>query len=208
MLVLSTEKSVEGYKRIADVTDGDAYYWSSVNPSTNKSYASKLAEMSSAVHADGKYWIAPLAPGFDARLVGGEKTVPRDDGQTLRTEYSTALESSPDLLGLISWNEFSENTYIEPSQHFGRRYLEVLADVRNSRMALPSTAIDSSDAAPGSPTTPQWRNLALLCGFPAVLVVALGILATRRRRRDRAGTDPQRSTTNSAPPSLTRNGPA
>ncbi len=28
-----------GYRRIADVTDGDAYYWSSVNPATNANYA-------------------------------------------------------------------------------------------------------------------------------------------------------------------------
>ena len=124
LLVLSTEKSVAGYQRISDVTDGDAYYWSSVNPTTNRTYAAKLRDMSSAVHADGKYWIAPVAPGFDARLVGGTKTVPRGDGATLRTEYNTAMESSPDALGLISWNEFSENTYVEPSERLGRRYLD------------------------------------------------------------------------------------
>ena len=35
MLVLATEKNVAGFRRVANVTDGDAYYWSSVNPATN-----------------------------------------------------------------------------------------------------------------------------------------------------------------------------
>ena len=32
--------------------------------------------------------------------------------------------SSPDVLGLISWNEFSENTHVEPSEQFGDRYVQ------------------------------------------------------------------------------------
>ena len=38
---------------------------------------------------------------------------------------ATAL--APDAVGLISWNEFTENSYVEPSQNFGTRYLDVLA---------------------------------------------------------------------------------
>ena len=70
-----------------------------------------------------------FAPGFDARLVGGKSTVDRKDGETLRAEYAAAVNSSPDLLGLISWNEFSENSYVEPSQKFGTRYLDVLREL-------------------------------------------------------------------------------
>ncbi|MDT4964901.1 MAG: hypothetical protein QOF87_4548 [Pseudonocardiales bacterium] len=182
LLVLSTEKSVAGYQRISDVTDGDAYYWSSVNPTTNRTYAAKLRDMSSAVHADGKYWIAPVAPGFDARLVGGTKTVPRGDGATLRTEYNTAMESSPDALGLISWNEFSENTYVEPSERLGRRYLDVLADLTNTSVPTPSTAVDSSDSPVASAAVQRWPTVAALIGLPVLLVLAVAVLARRRRR--------------------------
>jgi hypothetical protein len=31
LLILASEKSVKGYERLADLVDGDAYYWSSVN---------------------------------------------------------------------------------------------------------------------------------------------------------------------------------
>jgi hypothetical protein len=186
LLVLSTEKSPDGYRRIADVTDGDAYYWSSVNPATNHDYGDKLNEMSRTIHADGKYWIAPFAPGFDARQVGGAKTVDRLDGRTLRTEYATAVRSSPDALGLISWNEFSENTYVEPSRKYGRRYLDVLRELRRPPPD-PATADDSSDSgAAGHPSgswLDSWPNILLVAGFPPLLITGVGVTALVRRRR-------------------------
>ncbi|HEX8303656.1 MAG TPA: endo-1,3-alpha-glucanase family glycosylhydrolase [Jatrophihabitans sp.] len=194
VLVLSTEKNVEGYRRLADVTDGDAYYWSSVNPATNKNYAVKLAEMGAAVHADGKYWIAPFAPGFDARLVGGTKAVARNDGSILRTEYATALRSSPDALGLISWNEFSENTHVEPSKKFGTRYLQVLAELRNTNAPVPRSAVDSS--AQPVPTEPgrEIPTVGLLIGLPLLLLAGLTLVGRRLRRRRRV--------TGAAPPDV------
>ncbi|MDQ1722751.1 MAG: hypothetical protein QOI26_2485 [Pseudonocardiales bacterium] len=200
LLVLSTEKSVEGYRRLADVTDGDAYYWSSVNPATNPTYAAKLNEMSAAVHADAKYWIAPFAPGFDARLVGGTKAVPRADGRTLRTEYATALKSSPDALGLISWNEFSENTYVEPSKKFGHRYLDVLAELRHTSAPVPSSAADSS--AQPLVTKPGRRlpTVALLIVLPVLLLAGLSLLGRRLRRRNRAASAGSADLPGPAPP--------
>lgn len=185
ILVLSTEKSVEGYRRLADITDGDAYYWSSVNPATNSNYATKLKEMSEAVHADGKYWLAPFAPGFDARMVGGSKEVLRNDGSTLRTQYATALKSSPDALGLISWNEFSENTHVEPSKKYGDRYLKVLAELRNTSPPEPAAAVDSSAQPLPTETDRQVPVVALLLGFPVLLIAGLTLLGRRLRRRHR-----------------------
>ena len=208
VLVLSTEKNVEGYRRLADVTDGDAYYWSSVNPATNKNYAAKLNEMSAAVHADGKYWIAPFAPGFDARLVGGTKSVPRNDGSTLRTEYATALRSSPDALGLISWNEFSENTHVEPSQKYGHRYLDVLAELRNAdAVPVPASAEDSS--AQPVPTEPgrELPTVALLIGLPVLLMAALTVLGRRLRRRHRRAHAAPPGVESTEPLVLRRDGP-
>ena len=192
MLVLSTEKSVAGYQRIADVTDGDAYYWSSVNPQTNPTYATKLTELSQAIHADGKYWIAPFAPGFDARLVGGQKAVPRNNGATLRTEYNVAIKSSPDMLGLISWNEFSENTYVEPSLHYGRTFLDVLADLTHTVAPTPSAGIDSSASSPAAPARSHGQSILLLIVFPALLFIGLAVLGVvlRRRRRRREVSSP------------------
>src|SRR5439155_12719618 len=128
VLLLASEKDAAGYERLAPLVDGDAYYWSSVDPQHDSFYRAKLAHMSDTVHARGGLWIAPAAPGFDARLVGGHRVVDRRNGQTLRDELNVAISSSPDAIGLISWNEFSENSQVEPSRRYGSFYLRVLAD--------------------------------------------------------------------------------
>jgi hypothetical protein len=183
LLVLSTEKSVQGYERISGATDGDAYYWSSVDPQTDPGYATKLKAMAAAVHKDGKYWIAPFAPGFDARLVGGTKSVSRGDGQVLRAEYSAALSSSPDMLGLISWNEFSENSYIEPSKKYGSFYLDTLRDLRSA--SLPANAASEDSSSPGAAAGGYWPNLLRLGGFGLTLCGGFGLFAAVRAPRRR-----------------------
>jgi hypothetical protein len=132
LTILATEKSVTDYERVANLVDGDLYYWSSVNPQTNPNYPQKLVDMSAAVHSHGGIWIAPAAPGFDARLVGGTTVVERFNGDTLREEFAGALASSPDYIGLISWNEFSENTHVEPSENYAYQYLNVLSELRGA----------------------------------------------------------------------------
>jgi hypothetical protein len=192
MLVLSTEKNVTGFRRLAGATDGDAYYWSSVNPATNPGYAAKLAAMSQAIHQDGKYWIAPFAPGFDARLVGGTQIIPRGGGQTLRDEYSAAVRSSPDVLGLISWNEFSENSYVEPSVRYGYQSLDVLRQLRAASVPAPSGPAAPSEgggSALGGPApgASGWPGVVRASGFALALIAAIGVIGVMRRRKARAG---------------------
>ncbi len=203
MLVLSTEKSLAGYQRISALTDGDAYYWSSVNPDTNSNYGAKLDQLSKAIHQDQKYWIAPFAPGFDARLVGGQQTVDRKDGQTLRTEYANAVRSSPDLLGLISWNEFSENTYVEPSQKYGNLFIQVLSQLRNAgpTASAAAAASDSSGAAPPGSHLSAWPNVLRLGGFLLFLIICVALIGRARRKRNSAPPPDQRV---SAPHDLVR----
>ncbi|MBO3746594.1 hypothetical protein J5X84_11000 [Streptosporangiaceae bacterium NEAU-GS5] len=185
MLVLSTAKNVADYQRVADVTDGDAYYWSSVNPDTNRNYQNKLWQMSTAIHANKQYWIAPFAPGFDARMVGGSRSVERKDGETMRVEYAAALRSSPDALGLISWNEFSENSYVEPSEKFGARYLDVLRELRRTMVPEPVLARDSSETGPEAdlPLPSGLPPTLLPIGIGVAALVGLAVAARMLRRR-------------------------
>ena len=129
--------------------DGDAYYWASVNPATYPDQRGKLAELGRTVHARGGIWIPSAAPGFDARLVGGRSVVARRGGATLREELDAAAASDPDAVGLISWNEFSENTHVEPSVKHGSRYLDVVADVRRATFASHGDFDSSEPAATG-----------------------------------------------------------
>jgi Glycosyl hydrolase family 99 len=176
--LLASERDVEGYERVADLVDGDLYYWSSVNPNTFPGYGGKLREMSKAIHARGGLWIAPAAPGFDARLLGKTTVVDRRDGETLRRELDAAFRSGPDAVGIISWNEFSENTHIEPSGRYQGRYLHVLADYLG---ADPPTIENFDSDAPAA--TDLGYGVPLL--FALTLLAAAGIfLASARRRRD------------------------
>jgi hypothetical protein len=193
MLVLGTEKNPAGIRRLAHVTDGDAYYWSSVNPDTNGRHESKLRDMSDAVHRAQGYWMAPFAPGFDARLVGGTKTVPRDGGRTLRTEYAAAMASRPDVLGLISWNEFSENSHVEPSVEHGSQALDVLRRLRAVPASSAAPSVPPSRAARQDPRG-YWPGLLRIAGSALLLVGAVtgftrlrGIRRSRGTRRRRKG---------------------
>jgi hypothetical protein len=147
LLILASERSPKAYQRLAGVVDGDAYYWSSANPETFPNYQGKLDAMAQAVHANNGLWLAPAAVGFDARLIGGTNIVDRKDGETLRGQINAALKSSPDGVGLISWNEFSENSYVEPSRAYGKRYLDVLAEMRGA--ATPKVVEDLDSSMPG-----------------------------------------------------------
>jgi hypothetical protein len=175
--ILASEKNAADYERIASLVDGEAYYWSSVNPQTYRGFAQKLAEMGAAVHRHGGLWIPPAAPGFDARLVGGTTTVPRRDGATLRVEMDAAAAAEPDVIGLISWNEFSENSYVEPSRRYGGRYLEVLAAIRGNEVKL-ATEVDSSH--------PAGRGSGWQVSLLALLLIGTGVALVGVRNRERA----------------------
>jgi len=188
LLVLATEKNVKGYQRIQALVDGNAYYWSSVNPETFPDYQGKLNDLAAAVHASGGLWIAPAAPGFNGTLLGGVSVVERKDGETLRREVAAAVQSGPDAVGLISWNEFSENSYLEPSHLYGQRYLQVLGDIQH----LPAPAVDllgsTGDESPAGTTPPPGSDVGRLIALAllvASLAVAPVVLARRARRARR-----------------------
>ncbi len=183
VFVLATEKNVDGYQRLQEVVDGDAYYWSSVNPDSHPGYPDKLSEMSKEIHKNGGLWIAPAAPGFDARLVGGSSIVERKDGETLRTEMAAAYQSAPDAIGVISWNEFSENSHIEPSQNYGNRSLKILTEDNFSGVP-PISDFDSSIPLDVSDQQGLGRLGAL--AFVGVLILSsLIVIIARAYRIDR-----------------------
>jgi hypothetical protein len=180
LMVLATEKNVTDYERVASVVDGELYYWSSADPKSTGKYQDKLLAMANAVREHCGTWIAPVAPGFDARQIGGTSVVDRRDGATLRSSWEAALATVPDAIGVISWNEFSENTYIEPSRKYGARYLDVLRALTGAPPP-PSAEFDSS--APDGVNSPTRAALALTTGAASILVVTVvGVL-----RRSRSG---------------------
>jgi len=118
--------------------DGNAYYWSSQNPYSNPQSFSQLATLAKNVRASGtnpdgsaKAWIAPLAPGYNKLLAGGSTCVPRAGGQTLQKLWAGNIATNPDDFGLISWNEITEGTYVDPMTRYGTQSLDVLKQLVN-----------------------------------------------------------------------------
>jgi hypothetical protein len=180
LTVLASERNPYDFDAKASLFDGNAYYWGAVNPDTYPAYDEKLRKMGESAHQHGGLWIAPAAPGFDARLVGGRTEVKRKGGDTLRRELDAAQQSSPDVIGLISWNEFSENTHVEPSRNYGGTALDVLADVRGTKFKYKGE-LDSS--APQGRQPGAVGSIGRLVGFVVALVLVLVLLRWRRRRR-------------------------
>jgi hypothetical protein len=110
--------------------------------------------------------------------------VPRRNGATLRQELNGAEASSPDAIGLISWNEFSESSAVEPSKKYGKTYLHVLADALGG--ASPTVKDFNSDNAVSHSS--HTYSLAIVGGAVAVIVALLGLVFVRETRR-RPGRD-------------------
>jgi hypothetical protein len=208
LLLLGSEKNSVSYQPRAALFDGDAYYWSSADPLTTPGYEKRLSELSAAVHAHAGLWLAPAPAGFDGRLNGGTTSVDRRNGATLIAGWREALATQPDGIAVISWNEFTEASYVEPSVAFGSQYLQVLASLTGAAgtsllpvpaataRATPSRATSAppsptsrGQAGPaygasigrGSPPYEGWASLAVGLLVMGILIVLGVILRTRSR---------------------------
>lgn len=188
LLILSSERNIDGYERVADLVDGNAYYWGALNPDTYPNYPGKLIEMSERIHSRGGIWVAPAAPGFDARLVGGTSVVERLDGEMFRRQMAGAVQSSPDVVGIISWNEFSENSHIEPSTRFETQYIEELAQILGADLKALNSAL----------VFPQRRPaVSLIHGLPLIVAV-VGLFAVSIYKLLARSTNAERSSSSDA----------
>jgi hypothetical protein len=99
---------------------------------------------------------------------------------------------------LISWNEFSENTHVEPSVRYRHQSLDTLRQLRRTGVPAPAGPAAPSDNGSGRPgstasTGVYMGNLLRLTVFPIVLVAAVALLDyTRRRARANSTGRPHR----------------
>ncbi len=52
------------------------------------------------------------------------------NGDTFRNTLHTALENNPELIQIVTWNDYGEGTIVEPTEDFGYQYLEIIQDVK------------------------------------------------------------------------------
>lgn len=175
--ILAMDKEPAQFQSVASLFAGDAYYWSSADPLHTPGYTQKLDRFSAVVHRAGKLWIAPAAPGFDARLLGRVRVIPRRAGLTLRLEMNAAMNSSPDAIGLISWNEYSENSEVEPSRVNGTTALKVLATIDHAKP--PAVSNFDSSAPSGFHQGPS--QFIILITLIVLFAGSIAVILTRRK---------------------------
>lgn len=74
-----------------------------------------------------RLWVASVTPGFDDRRLVDRQTprvVDRSNGSVYDEQWRTAIDAGADWVIVTSWNEWWENTQIEPSERYGTAYLE------------------------------------------------------------------------------------
>jgi uncharacterized protein YgiM (DUF1202 family) len=118
------------------------------------------SERRATLNAGGALYVPTIHPGWDEQKIATREnrpnpTAPRDraDGRFLTTSFNGAVSSGADVILVGTWNEFIENSHIEPSQKYGTQSLDIL---RPLIAAWKGTTPPSSDngagaVAPGVP---------------------------------------------------------
>jgi hypothetical protein len=92
-----------------------------------------LAERDLVYNNGGSIYIPSVSPGWDEDLIAAETNRPnptsprlRAEGQFLLNAWNAAMTTESDAVIVVSWNEFPENSHIEPSQLYSTQSLFIL----------------------------------------------------------------------------------
>ena len=83
-----------------------------------------------------RYVVAGATPGFhDYWVEGGGNdisygSIAHHNGKTLQFTLEKALEASPQMIQVITWNDYIEGTMIEPTVEFGNTFLEIIQEFK------------------------------------------------------------------------------
>ncbi len=125
--------------------------WSGNPASTAATFRTRVA------NAGGTFYSPTVVPGWDETLVAASEgrtgtTSPqaRADGAFLTRSWNGAASSGSNVILIVSWNEYFENSHIEPSVNYGTQALDIL---RPLIAAWESGAPVGSVAAGSAPAT-------------------------------------------------------
>jgi hypothetical protein len=118
-----------------------------------------IAEKNSVLGAGGTMYIPTIHPGWDESKIAARDGRPnptspraRNGGAFLQQTWTGALAAQPDVVLAVSWNEFMENSHIEPSVLYGTQSLDTL---RPLIAAWKSTTAAAGPPSPGASGVPS-----------------------------------------------------
>ncbi len=121
------------------------------------------SERGAMQNAGGSFYIPTVHPGWNETKIAAREGRPnpsgnrdRAGGQFLANSFNGAVASGANVILVGTWNEFIENSHIEPSQLYGSQSLDTLrpliANWKGNAPAPVEEAVAESNApAPGTP---------------------------------------------------------
>lgn len=95
-----------------------------------------IAERNLTLERGATFYIPSISAGWDEQKVAQAEnrprpTSPRDraNGQFLRDAWAAGVKTGSDIVMLTTWNEFMENSHIEPSEQYGTLMLDTLREL-------------------------------------------------------------------------------
>jgi hypothetical protein len=105
------------------------YLWFTFNPHELLSFGPDARKMIDAGQL--QFFMHMMSPGFNDTGVwgwgGGPRVVDRKGLSTLRSTFDHAFDNGPELIQIVTWNDFNEGTVIEPTRENGFQYLDAIA---------------------------------------------------------------------------------
>ncbi|HLV78907.1 MAG TPA: endo-1,3-alpha-glucanase family glycosylhydrolase [Chthonomonadaceae bacterium] len=106
-----------------------AFQWWSSSAADIRGFAEQARQMVQ----EGKlaFFANEISPGFDDTGVwgwgDGARVTPRAGLSLLRATFDLAFTAHPELVQIVTWNDFNEGTVVEPTREHGFQYLDALA---------------------------------------------------------------------------------
>lgn len=89
-----------------------------------------------------EFYMTMACPGFDDSGVygwgKGIRKTPRENLKVFEKTFKDGLNGSPELVQLVTWNDFNEGSNLEPTMQDGFRYLEALATWIETHLQRPA----------------------------------------------------------------------
>jgi len=94
-----------------------------------------------------RLWVATVMPGFNSTKADGPR-YSRLGGDVYKSFWLAASSTEPDMVAIISWNEWHEGTEIEPSLEYGFKYLALTKSFaekyKGSTASCPDSYLEAS----------------------------------------------------------------
>lgn len=116
------------------------YLWIGFKPQQILRFGADARKMVDAGQA--KFFMHMTCPGFDDTGVWGwgpgPRVFPRKGLSLLKSTFEHAFDGNPELIQIVTWNDFNEGTVVEPTIQNGFQYLDAIAtwwSARNGQAA-------------------------------------------------------------------------